>query len=265
MAQPSPTDFVPFASRLAAAARAETLVRWRTGCASEDKGGMADYDPVTDADREGERAMRALIEAEFPGHGITGEEFPDRAGDGPWSWSLDPVDGTRSFTCGLPNWVTLIALLFEGQPVLGVIDAPALDELYVGCGTTALLRQEGRDTPLRVSDCRDLSEARFSTTDPYLFTGAEAEAFKTLRRRVRTMRYGHDGYGYTRVAAGTLDLVVECGLKPHDYNALIPMVRAAGGVIGDWRGGEDFAAGKVIAAATEDLFAQAVAAMEGAA
>jgi myo-inositol-1(or 4)-monophosphatase len=116
-----------------------------------------------------------------------------------------------------------------------------------------------------VSDCRALGEARFSTTDPHLFTGAEGDAFETLRRRVRTMRYGHDGYGYARVAAGTLDLVVECVLKPHDYNALIPVVRAAGGIIGDWRGGDDFAPGKVIAAATPELFADAVAAMEGAA
>jgi myo-inositol-1(or 4)-monophosphatase len=259
----APLDFLPFALQLAQVARGETLPRWRTGCASEDKGGTADYDPVTDADREAERAMRALIEAQYPEHGVAGEEFPDRPAQGPWCWSLDPVDGTRSFTCGLPNWVTLIALLHEGKPVLGIIDAPALDELYAGCGDLSLLRQAGRDSAARVSDCRDIGEARFSTTDPYLFTGAaEADAFETLRRKARTMRYGHDGYGYARLAAGTLDLVVETGLKPHDYNALIPVVRAAGGVIGDWRGGEDFSAGRVIAAATRALFAQAVRVME---
>jgi fructose-1,6-bisphosphatase/inositol monophosphatase family enzyme len=93
----------------------------------------------------------------------------------------------------------------------------------------------------------------------------EAEAFEALRRQVRTARYGHDGYGYARVAAGSLDLVVENSLKPHDYNALIPVVRAAGGLIGDWRGGEDFASGKIIAAATPELFEAAVACMESAA
>jgi histidinol-phosphatase len=258
-------QFLPFAKSLAAAARAETLPRWRTACPSEDKGGMADYDPVTDADREAERAMRALIEGQFPDHGIAGEEFPDRAAAGPWCWSLDPVDGTRSFTCGLPNWVTLIALLHEGQPVLGLIDAPCLDELYVGHGSEASLVRSGAKTPSRVSDCRNLGDARFSTTDPYLFTGGEAKAFEALRRQVRTTRYGHDGYGYARVAAGSLDLVVENSLKPHDYNALIPVVRAAGGVIGDWRGGEDFSRGKIIAAATPELFEAAVACMEGAA
>jgi myo-inositol-1(or 4)-monophosphatase len=261
----SAEQFLPFAKSLAVAARAETLPRWRTSCGSEDKGGMADYDPVTDADREAERAMRALIEAEFPEHGIAGEEFPDRPAQGPWCWSLDPVDGTRSFTCGLPNWVTLIALLHEGRPVLGLIDAPCLDELYVGHGDEGTLIRSGAEAPLSVSECQELADARFSTTDPYLFTGAEAEAFGALRRQVRTARYGHDGYGYTRVAAGSLDLVVENSLKPHDYNALIPVVRAAGGVIGDWRGGEDFARGKIIAAATPDLFAAAVAAMQSAA
>jgi myo-inositol-1(or 4)-monophosphatase len=265
MPSPARQDFLPFALSLAAAARAETLPRWRTGCASEDKGGTADYDPVTDADREGERAMRALIEAEFPDHGISGEEFPDRPASGPWCWSLDPVDGTRSFTCGLPNWVTLIALLHEGRPVLGVIDAPALDELYTGFGEAAVLIAAGAASPARVSDCRSLVDARFSTTDPYLFSGTELDAFQAVRSRVRTMRYGHDGYGYARVAAGSLDLVIENSLKPHDYNALIPVVRAAGGVIGDWRGGEDLSAGKIIAAATPQLFEAAVSCMENAA
>lgn len=265
MAAVSPQDFLPFARRLAQAARGETLPRWRAGCVSEDKGGMADYDPVTDADREAERAMRALIEAAYPDHGIAGEEFADRPARGPWRWSLDPVDGTRSFTCGLPNWTTLIALLHEGRPVLGVIDAPALDELHSGWGEIATYSRGGEEAAARVSDCRSLADARFSTTDPYLFDGAEREAFEVLRAQVRTARYGHDGYGYARLAAGGLDLVVENSLKPHDYNALIPVVRAAGGVIGDWRGGEDFSRGKIIAAATPELFAAAVACMAGAA
>jgi myo-inositol-1(or 4)-monophosphatase len=254
-----------FSRRLAEAARAETLPRFRTGCAATDKGGGLDFDPVTDADREGERAMRALIEAEFPEHGIAGEEFPDRPASGPWCWSLDPVDGTRSFTCGLPNWTTLIALLEEGRPVLGIIDVPCLEELYIGDGSKAFLHTPVGVEPLAASGCRDLSEARFSTTDPYLFQGVERQAFERLREKVRTSRYGHDGYGYTRVAAGTLDLVVEAGLKPHDYNALIPVVRGAGGVFGDWRGGEDYSAGKVIAAATGALYQAAVAFMRDAA
>lgn len=260
-----PKEARELALRLADAARLETLPRWASGAIAEDKGGGVDFDPVTDADREAERVMRQMIEAEFPDHGISGEEFPDREGRGPYCWSLDPVDGTRSFTCGLPTWVTLIALLQDGRSALGVIDAPCLGERYVGHGGSAVLITAGSDTRLATSPCRRLAEARLSTTDPYLFVGAEAAAFDRVRRRVRTTRYGQDGYAYARLAAGTIDLVVESRLKPHDYNALIPVVRGAGGTIGDWRGGEDFAHGKVIAAATPELFAEAVALMREAA
>ncbi len=241
-------ELLQFAHRLADAARRETLPRWRAAVAAENKSD-AGYDPVTEADREAERAMRSLIEESYPNHGIAGEEFPDRPSSGRYCWSLDPVDGTRSFICRLPTWVTLIALLEDGRPILGVIDAPCLDERYAS------------DGQLRASDCRSLEEARLSTTDPYLFAGAAQERWRELQQRVRTTRYGHDGYAYARLAAGSLDLVIECGLKPHDYNALIPIVRSAGGVIGDWQGGEDFAGGSVIAAATPELYHAAVDAM----
>jgi fructose-1,6-bisphosphatase/inositol monophosphatase family enzyme len=117
-------ELIAFAEELAAAARAETLTRWAAGCAASDKGAGA-YDPVTEADREAERAMRKLIRERHPDHAATGEEWPDEPGTSPYCWSLDPIDGTRSFICGLPSWTTLIALLDGGVPVLGLIDAPA--------------------------------------------------------------------------------------------------------------------------------------------
>jgi myo-inositol-1(or 4)-monophosphatase len=247
-----------FARTLADASRGETLRVWASGSLVDDKGGEGGFDPVTEGDRAAERAMRALIERHHPDHGIMGEEYPDRPPQGRYSWSLDPIDGTRSFICGLPTWVTLIALLDEGAPVLGLIDVPRLDELYVGVGEGARLITESGTTSLTAGNCTSVGEARLSTTDPYLFTGADAEAFDRLRTSARTTRYGHDGYAYARLAAGSLDLVVEAGLKPHDYNALIPVVRGAGGVIGDWSGGSDFSEGKVVAAATEALFDEAV-------
>jgi histidinol phosphatase-like enzyme (inositol monophosphatase family) len=253
-----------FAEALADAARAQTLERWARGCHADGKNGAMDFDPVTDADREAERAMRRLIEEEFPHHGIIGEEFPDRPGRSGWSWSLDPVDGTRSFICRLPNWVTLIALLDEGRPVLGLIDAPCLDERYIGFAEEGRMIDRQGSSTLAVSGCTELGEARFSTTDPYLFDGAEADAFERVRRQVRTSRYGQDGYAYARLAAGTIDLVIESRLQPHDYNALIPVIRAAGGVVGDWHGGDDFTDGKLIAAASPQLFERAVAEMRGA-
>ena len=253
-----------FAQELADAARDETLRRWALGIAADDKGGGAAFDPVTEADREAERVMREMIEARFPDHGIAGEEFTDKEAAGPYLWSLDPIDGTRSFICGMPTWVTLIALLDEGKPSIGLIDAPRLGERYLGdCARTALI-SAGGETFLSTSGCERLADARFSTTDPFLFRGAEADAFAELQRRVRTTRYGHDGYAYARLAAGSIDLVVESGLKSHDYNALIPVVRGSGGVIGNWSGGDDFTAGHIVAAATPRLFEEAVTLLEAA-
>ena len=257
--------FKSFAQELADAARGETLRPWALGIAADDKSGGAAFDPVTEADREAERAMRELIEVRFPDHGIAGEEFADKEAAGPYLWSLDPIDGTRSFICGMPTWVTLIALLDGGEPSLGLIDVPRLGERYVGDCQAASLITADSETRLSSSGCERLEDARFSTTDPFLFEGAEADPFAELQKRVRTTRYGHDGYAYARLAAGSIDLVVESGLKSHDYNALIPVVRGSGGVIGNWSGGDDFAAGQIVAAATPRLFDEAVAILKGAA
>jgi histidinol phosphatase-like enzyme (inositol monophosphatase family) len=240
-------EFAAFACQLADAARAVTLAA--TDRSAQDKNAGGAFDPVTRADRDAERVMRELIARAFPDHGIAGEELGETAGAGRYLWSLDPIDGTRAFICGLPSWTTLIALVEEGAPVIGLIDAPALDERYLG--------HEGAPW-LAASACRSLAEARLSTTDPYLFAGAEAEGFARLRGAARLTRYGLDAYAYARLATGHLDLVAESGLKPHDWQALVPVVRAAGGVIGDWRGGEDLSAGQVLAAATPELFEEAV-------
>lgn len=257
-------DTSDFARQLADLARRETLGRWTSGCDVEDKSGGGVFDPVTEADRAAERAMRALIEREHPDHGIVGEEYGTKASGSPYRWSLDPIDGTRLFTCGLPTWVTLIALVEDEVPVVGVIDAPCLDERYFAIDGKAWLESKGSVKPLKVSQCRQLSASRLSTTDPYLFIGAAVGAFEALRTAAKTARFGYDGYAYARVAAGTIDLVVECGLKEHDYQALIPVVRGAGGVFGDWLGGEDFSSGNVIAAATRELYGAAVAIMRSA-
>jgi len=128
---------------------------------------------------------------------------------------------------------------------------------YLGDGKHAWLNGES----IRTSTCVSLGEARLSTTDPFLFRGSEADGFARLRGALRVARYGHDAYGYARLAAGTVDLVAESGLKPHDYNALVPVIRGAGGIIGNWRGGADLSAGQVLAAATPELFDQAVASL----
>jgi myo-inositol-1(or 4)-monophosphatase len=259
MTKPEQRSFATLALQLADAAREVTLRSSAAFAETEDKseeGGA--FDPVTAADRDAERAMRALIEEYFPDHGIEGEEFGSQASDSGYRWFLDPIDGTRAYVCGLPGWTTLIALLHNGEPILGLVDAPAIDERYVGAnGSVRLIGPRG-SRALAASSCTELSEARLSTTDPFLFEGEEAEGFERLRKAVKVVRYGHDAYAYARLAAGSIDLVAESGLKPHDYWALIPVIRGAGGVVGNWSGDDDISGGDILAAATQSLYEQAV-------
>ena len=241
-----------FLQYLSATARAITL--GAPVPEADNKAANGDYDPVTEIDRAAERALRAAIEERFPEDGIEGEEYGLVRPDAPRRWLLDPVDGTRALICGLPSWTTLVGLLQDGGPTHGFIDAPALDELMIGAPGGSSLN--GR--AVHTSACRRLVEARFSTTDPFLFIGPEAEAFTRVRRSVRLARYGYDALAYARLAAGHIDLVVESGLKRHDWAALVPVVRGAGGVIGNWQGGGDLSAGAVVAAATRELFDQAL-------
>jgi len=254
-------QFTAFACALASSARRETLPRFDKRLNVENKSGGGSFDPVTDADRAAEEAMRSLVAEQFPEHGLSGEEFPEKPGSGRYAWSLDPIDGTRSFICGLPNWTTLIALLEDAEPVLGLIDAPVLDQTYFGSGSEAWLVHGEVQSAIRASECSKLSEARLSTTDPFLFDGEAFAAFDRLRRACRVTRYGHDGYAYARIAAGSLDLVVENRLKPHDYNAIVPLIRAAGGHVGNWTGGSDLTGGAIVAAATRRLYDGAVEAL----
>ncbi len=254
--------FAIFANELADVARAEAL-RWSAlDWAVEDKNERGAFDPVTRADRAVERVMRDAIAARWPDHGIDGEEFGSSPGAGRYRWSLDPIDGTRSYICGLPSWTILIALLDEGRPVLGVIDAPRLGERFIGYGDVAERMTAAGPSRLATSGCRALHEARLSTTDPYLFPPDERARFDRVRAASRLTRYGLDGYAYGALAAGGLDLIIESGLAPHDLNALVPVVRASGGAIGNWEGEADFSQGRVIAAASAELLQEAVALLQ---
>jgi histidinol phosphatase-like enzyme (inositol monophosphatase family) len=192
-----------------------------------------DASPVTLADRAAEQAMRTAIIAEAPRDAIQGEEFDNRDGDSGRTWVLDPIDGTRSFIAGRPIFGTLIALVVDGWPVLGVIDQPILKERWLGVA--------GRPTtfngaPAKTRACRSLSEALLATTSPALFADDELHAFEHVDAKVRSTILGGDCYNYGLVASGHLDLVVESGLKLHDFAALVPVVEGAGGRMCDWSG-----------------------------
>ncbi len=252
-------DFLAELSATARQAYGEAIGR---GLDPSDKG-IGVYDPVTEADRSVERALRSMIGARFPSDGIAGEEFGTERAEARRVWSLDPIDGTRALVCGLPSWTVLAALVEDGVPVAGMIDTPRLDELALGDGERALLVEGGSSRALRTSGVTSLAQARLSTTDPHLFDEEAAPRFDRLRKKARLTRYGLDGYAYARLAAGTIDLVAETGLKPHDWQALVPVVRGAGGVIGNWRGGADMTGGDVLAAASRPLFVEAVGVLAG--
>ncbi|MCJ7421214.1 inositol monophosphatase family protein [Sphingomicrobium astaxanthinifaciens] len=223
-----------------------------------DNKDAAGFNPVTEADRAAERALREVIAARFPEHGIWGEEYGWSREGAAAHWSLDPIDGTRAFICGLPSWAVLVGHLEAGRHVAGMIDLPDLGETYVGIdGETRL-----NGARVRSSGCTVLAEARIATTDPYLFDADERPRFEALRRAARLTRFGMDAMAFAKVASGSLDLATDTGLKPHDYDALVAVVRGAGGHVGNWSGGSDLSGGDVIAAASEPLFEAAVRALE---
>ncbi|MDI9408069.1 MAG: inositol monophosphatase family protein [Candidatus Pacebacteria bacterium] len=215
---------------LAAAGRVQILKHYRREFTIEDK---PDLTPVTIADRNAEAAIRKIISQKQPNHGVMGEEYGNDRTDAEFVWVLDPIDGTKSFMTGKPLFGCLIALCQWGRPILGVMDMPALDEVWLGGqGLPATLN--GR--PVRVRNCSALDQAVVYATTPDMFLGPDQLAFARVKNRVKYILYGADCYGYATVAAGWADAVVEASLKPYDYLACAAVVTAAGGYAADWNG-----------------------------
>lgn len=220
------------ALRLADVAGAAIRPLFRGQWAEEKK---ADRSFVTEADRAAEAAMRRLIEAEFSADGIIGEEYGTRNEGAGRQWVLDPIDGTTSFIAGRPIFGTLIALLQDGWPVLGIIDQPISGERWVGqIGQPTLFNGK----PAATRPLKDLADAVLATTSPHLFTNEEADAFMSVAKQVAEKKivFGGDCYNYGLVASGHIDVVIEAGLKLYDYAALVPVVEGAGGMMADWQG-----------------------------
>ena len=252
-----------FLRRVARAAADETLPRFRSSGDISNKL-QAGFDPVTEADREAEKAIRALIRSEYPGHGILGEEFGAENSDSNHIWVVDPIDGTRSFISGIPLWGTLVGLTENGDAVAGMMAQPFIGEMFYAIGGEASYEGPGGARPLSTSKTVSLADATLCTTTPALFEDGRREAYDRLERAVRLPRYGTDCYAYAMLAAGHIDLVVEVGLQSYDIVALIPIVEAAGGVITDWNGGPAEAGGEIVAAATARLHDAAMQLLHGA-
>jgi len=258
---PLNADFLEFAVRVAAAAGDAILPHFREAIAVQDKGGARGYDPVTEADRAAEAVIRAEIARAYPDHGIHGEEHGREQGASPYTWVIDPIDGTRSFILGQLHWATLIALHDGTRPVLGVAHQPFVGETFVGMiDDAAEWRRGGARRTLATRRCRSIGDAVVVTTDPRHFADARRRsAYRAVTDGARFVRYGGDCYCYTQLAMGFVDIVIETGLQPYDVQALIPLIEAAGGRITNWAGGPCDQGGDALACGDPDLHAALLA------
>lgn len=258
-----PSELIAFAHTLADASADAILPLFRASGLVTNKADEGRFDPVTEADKGAEKAMRALIEARYPRHGIHGEEFPDKPADGPFSWALDPIDGTRGFICGLPVWGTLIGLNHEGKPFLGMMNQPYTAERFWSAPDGAHFRGPRGAGLMTTRKGGTLDEAILVATAPDMFAEAEFERFRALSASVRMTRFGGDCYLYCMLAMGFIDIVAEAGLKPFDIAPLIPIIRAAGGVVTTWDGGDASKGGRVIASGDPALHDAALKRLAG--
>ncbi len=263
-------DFAAFVDRLAQVSGDVILPFFRIAIGAEDKSRGGIFDPVTEADRGAEAAMRRLIGQTFPSHGVIGEEYGEDRPDAEYVWVLDPIDGTKGFISGLPMWGTLIGLMHRGRPAYGMMSQPFTRERYFGDGNRARLRSLAMtrrdDAPaewalrtLRVRDCPDLAQATIMTTSPLLIAeGADRDAYYRVEKAARLVRYGGDCYAYCMLASGFIDLVIESNLKPHDIVALIPIIEGAGGIVTTWDGADAAKGGRILAAGDKRIHAEAL-------
>ena len=244
-----------FAAELADAARPIILQYFRTGVVVDIK---ADDSPVTVADRSVEKALRAMIEERFPDHGIAGEEFGKKNPDAEYVWSLDPIDGTKAFITGRPTFGTLIGLLRRGEPVLGVIDCPILDERWVG-GPEVPTTLNGK--PMLAPVAKPLDKAILTATSPDMFNAMEAPRFAALKDACGLTLFSGDCHNFGLLALGTIDLVVEASLSDYDYLAPAAVVMGAGGLLTDWSGAPVRlgSTSRIVAARNPSLHAAALA------
>lgn len=227
----TPADLA-LAHRLADAAGAAIRPFYRNAFTHEAKD---DASPVTQADRAAEAAIRAILDKERPDDAIIGEEYGEKTGTSGRTWVLDPIDGTVSFMAGRPIFGTLIALMEDGWPVLGIIDQCISGERWLGAaGKETMLNKQA----VRTRPCRDLKSATLASSGPQYFDDHAAEHFMALAAKTshKHMIWGGDCYNYALLASGQIDLVVESGLKLHDIAALVPVVEGAGGLMCDWNG-----------------------------
>jgi len=247
----------------AAADVAGAVIRplFRAGLSAELK---SDRSPVTVADRSAEQAMRAVLAERFPDHGIQGEEFGTERPDARLRWMLDPIDGTKAFITGRPIFGTLIALMEDKSPILGVIDQPVTGERWIGTFDRRTMFRGPFGGAVGCRACPSLQDAELSCTGPYLL-GEDEPRWRRLADVVRRVSWGGDCYAYGLLALGQIDIIAESTMKPWDWAALVPVIEGAGGRVTDWNGRplQPDGDGRVLAVGDPALLGPAIALVSG--
>jgi myo-inositol-1(or 4)-monophosphatase len=256
---PDWNELTRFARHLAYVAATEILPHFRNHAQVETKPDVV-WDPVTEADRAGERAIRRLIEERYPDHAIQGEEYGSKPGRSNLTWVLDPVDGTRAFICGMPTWTTLIGLNEDGAPRLGLMNQPYVGECFFANPSGAWCDYRGVTAPLMVKPPRPLGDAIFCTTAPELYRNdSEKRVLDALSAATRLTRYGGDAYFFALMAAGHIDIAMDAHMQPYDISPLIPIIEGAGGCVATWEGRPAVNGGDVVAASNPQLLEEVLA------
>lgn len=250
--------------KLADAAGQAILPYFRTSKFTTENKDAVGFDPVTQADRAAEQAMRDLLAKLRPDDAIWGEEFGQTAGTSGLTWVLDPIDGTRGFISGTPTWGVLIALSDGNGPIVGCIDQPYTGERFCGgLGRADWSGPRGTSGALKTRQVETLADAILFSTFPEIGSPEEREGFENVRDQVKLTRYGMDCYAYALLAAGQIDLVIETGLNAYDVQGPIAVIQAAGGIVTDWQGKPAHLGGRVLAAGSKDLHAAALDILKG--
>ena len=220
-------EFVKFANFLADESSIIITKYFRTKINIENK---EDSSPVTIADQNTELKIRELISSKYPSHGILGEEYEHINTKAEFVWVIDPIDGTRSFIAGHKDFGTLISLLHNNEPVLGIINCPAHNERWLGI----------KDHQTTCNEIKVNTSSKEKIEDSYLFTSGQffyepflKKGFEKIKEQSKYFRYGGDCYMYGMLASGLIDIVIEDSLKVHDYMALVNVIEGAGGKITD--------------------------------
>ncbi|MBR61316.1 MAG: histidinol-phosphatase [Dehalococcoidia bacterium] len=252
-------ELLEFAESLADAAEVQILSYFRSQLNIEYK---SDLSPVTVADQDAEYAMREIIQTRFPNHGIIGEEYGNLNSSSPWNWVLDPIDGTGAFITGNPLFGTLIGLMHQEEPIIGVINAPLTGERWSAAKGFECRYQYRKNpkTVCKTSKKTDLSKTFLYSTHPSMFDESQTSRLCQIQTKVKNHRFGGDCYLYGMLASGWIDLVIEANMKLFDVMALIPVIQCSGGEISDWDGNQIRSGwdGTVLASSSQKLHQEAL-------